>query len=262
MDIKQKYNDFRRTLFEGRFRFLEPGAYETEDIYRFTKKQFPTLCDDSYTCAKHYGPSTHHPRRPVWKHQVQLALSDMKERGMLEHERNETWSFGPVEERIARKAVVKTKKEKAPKSRIEAENDGSFSFKGFRIAVGQTWIPTKGHAKDATLPVVIRWFDFATSGKPERAVIESSKTRRKIKLVTLIRDYRLADVEEEPASTPTESPSVAKAKPVKRSEPVPSPAMPSLATLILIQIKKAIDEADQASVGANAVVDYIRQLVT
>src|SRR5207253_3436550 len=70
-DIKNLYQELRST----RFSFIPRGEHHLHDVYRAVKLQYPSLCDDTFSCAQNCARGN---ELPEWHHVVRRALQSEK----------------------------------------------------------------------------------------------------------------------------------------------------------------------------------------
>ena len=76
-------------LVRSRFTFVGRGELDLAVIYGATKREYPALCDDSYSCRDNCSGGHD---QPEWKHVVRKALDRLKNQGrVFRGNRRGTW---------------------------------------------------------------------------------------------------------------------------------------------------------------------------
>jgi len=72
---RPKESQLYRELIDSRFRFIERGTREINEIYDSVKREYSDLCDDEYKCDHYKSAGLN---QPECKHVVRNALQHCK----------------------------------------------------------------------------------------------------------------------------------------------------------------------------------------
>lgn len=87
-ELRNLYHDLRTS----QFMFMERGEHHIKSIYKSTKSEYASYCDDSFLC--HMNCRSGH-KQPEWMHAVRRALQSLKSQTdkVAKGERQGYWVF-------------------------------------------------------------------------------------------------------------------------------------------------------------------------